>query len=110
MIVIATVFAGPGTVLALSAAAVVVLMLSAWALSVRLRDVSIIDPVWGPAFVVVAFVASVAGYGDAGRRWLLLAMTAAWGLRLGAHLARRKLAEPEEDRRYAAMREGKGDT
>ena len=109
MISAATVFAGPGRVLAFSAAAVVVLMLVVWALSVRLRDVSIIDPVWGPAFVMVALVAALAGHGDTGRRWLLLAMTAAWGLRLGVHLTRRKLAEHEEDRRYAAMRERKGD-
>ena len=109
MIPIATFIAGPGSVLALSAAAVAVLMVAVWALSIRLRDVSIVDPVWGPAFVVVALVAALAGSGDAARRWLLLAMTAAWGLRLGLHLARRKLAEREEDRRYAVMRERKGD-
>jgi steroid 5-alpha reductase family enzyme len=84
-------------------------MLAVWALSIRLRDVSIIDPVWGPAFGVVALVAAVAGTGDQARRWLLFALTAAWGLRLGWHLTRRKLGEPEEDRRYAAMRERKGD-
>jgi len=109
VIPIATFIAGPGSVLALSAAAVAVLMVAVWALSIRLRDVSIVDPVWGPAFVVVALVAALAGSGDAARRWLLLAMTAAWGLRLGLHLARRKLGEREEDRRYAVMRERKGD-
>jgi steroid 5-alpha reductase family enzyme len=109
VISVATVFAGPGTVLAYSAAAVAVLMVVVWAFSIRLRDVSIIDPVWGPAFVLVALVAALAGHGDPARRWLLFAMTAAWGLRLGIHLARRKLVEREEDRRYAAMRERKGD-
>ena len=109
MILVATVFAGPGTVLAVAAAAVAVLMVIVWVLSIRLHDVSIIDPVWGPAFVLVALVAALAGHGDTARRWLLPAMTAAWGLRLGVHLARRKLAEHEEDRRYAAMRERKGD-
>jgi len=110
VIPIATVFAGPGSVLALCAAAVAVLMLIVWAVSIRLRDVSIIDPVWGPAFVIVALVAAFAGHGDSGRRWLLFAMTAAWGLRLGVHLTRRKLAERgEEDKRYAAMREREGD-
>jgi steroid 5-alpha reductase family enzyme len=106
----ATFIAGPGNVLAISAAAVAALLLIVWALSVRLRDVSIIDPVWGPAFVVVALVAALAGNGDPARRWLLFAMTAAWGLRLGLHLTRRKLNERgEEDRRYAAMREREGD-
>lgn len=109
MILAASVIAGPGTVFVLSAAAIAALMLAVWALSIRLRDVSIIDPVWGPAFVVVALVAALAGGGDQARRWLLFALTAAWGLRLGWHLTRRKLGEPEEDRRYAAMRERKGD-
>jgi len=109
VISVATVFAGPGSVLWLSAVAVAGLMLIVWALSIRLRDVSIIDPVWGPAFVVVALVAALAGHGDASRRWLLVAMTAVWGLRLGVHLTRRKLGEREEDRRYAVMREREGD-
>ncbi|MDQ6804584.1 MAG: DUF1295 domain-containing protein [Actinomycetota bacterium] len=109
MIAVATVFAGPGGVLALAAAAVAVLILIVWAVSVRLRDASIIDPVWGPAFVLVALVAALAGHGDSGLRWLLFAMVAAWGLRLGLHLTRRKLGDPDEDRRYAAMREHKGD-
>jgi steroid 5-alpha reductase family enzyme len=104
----AVVIAGPGPVIGFAAAAVAVLMVSVWALSIRLRDVSIIDPVWGPAFVVVALVGALAGDGDTTRRWLLAALTAAWGLRLGAHLLRRKLAEPEEDRRYARMRSERG--
>jgi steroid 5-alpha reductase family enzyme len=107
--VASAVFAGPGPVLALSAVAVAALMLVVWAFSVRLHDASIVDPVWGPAFVVVALVAALAGGGDPARRWLLLAMTGAWGLRLGAHLTRRKLVEREEDRRYAAMRERQGE-
>ena len=109
MIAVATVFAWPGSVLSYSAAAIAVLMLVVWVLSVRLHDASIVDPVWGPAFVVVALVAALAGHGDPARRWLLLAATAAWGLRLGLHLTRRKLGDRREDRRYAAMREGKGD-
>jgi steroid 5-alpha reductase family enzyme len=107
---LATVFAGPGSVLALSAAAVVVLMVIVWAFSIRFRDASIIDPVWGPAFVLVALVAALAGDGDPARRWLVFALTALWGLRLGVHLTRRKLSERGEDRRYAALRRREGDS
>ncbi|MDX6638837.1 MAG: hypothetical protein QOJ01_2348, partial [Solirubrobacterales bacterium] len=57
----------------------------------------------------VAIVAALAGDGDADVRWLLLAMTAVWGMRLGGYLIARKLREPEEDARYAAMREKVGD-
>jgi steroid 5-alpha reductase family enzyme len=109
MLAPASVIAGPGGVLAYAAAAVAVLMIGLWAISLRLKDVSIVDPVWGPAFVLVALVAALSGDGCTGRRWLLAAMTAAWGLRLGGHLLRRKLGDPEEDRRYAQMRERKGD-
>jgi steroid 5-alpha reductase family enzyme len=41
--------------------------------------------------------------GDPGRRWLVAGLTAAWGLRLGWYLARRKLTDREEDRRYARI-------
>ncbi len=90
--------------LGIAAAVVAALLLALWFLSLHLRDASIIDPVWGPLFVVVALVAAPLGSGDAARRWLLFGLTALWGLRLGIHLLRRKLAEPEEDRRYTAMR------
>jgi steroid 5-alpha reductase family enzyme len=88
----------------LAAILVGLLLLATWGLSVRMRDASVVDPVWGPAFVVVALAAALAGDGDATARWLLAGLTAAWGLRLGWHLTRRKLADPEEDRRYAALR------
>jgi steroid 5-alpha reductase family enzyme len=109
MVAGAVVFAGPGSVLGFAAAAVAVLMLLTWAVSVRIKDVSIVDPVWGLAFVVVAIVAALAGAGDQGRRTLLLGLTAAWGLRLGLHLTRRKLGDPEEDGRYARMRRKQGE-
>jgi steroid 5-alpha reductase family enzyme len=98
------VFAGPGDVLPLAVAAVAVLMLLVWATSLVVEDVSIVDPAWGPAFVLVALVAALAGSGDPARRWLLVGMLGVWGLRLGLYLVRRKLAEPGEDRRYARMR------
>lgn len=104
MVGAAVVLASPGRVLWLAALAVAALMLAVWAVSARLHDVSIIDVAWGPAFGVVALVAALAGQGCPGRRWLLLAATGLWGLRLAGHLARRKLAEPGEDRRYRQMR------
>jgi steroid 5-alpha reductase family enzyme len=97
-------FAGPGSVLPIAAGAIAVLMVCLWVLSLPLKDVSIVDPAWGPAFAVVALIAALAGDGAPARRWLLLGLTAAWGLRLGVHLVARKVREPEEDRRYARMR------
>lgn len=47
-----------GSVVLSCAIAVAVLMVGTWALSVRLANVSIVDLVWGLAFVVVAHVGS----------------------------------------------------
>ena len=102
---LATVFAAPGAVTGYAAIAVAVLMVALWLASIALRDVSIVDPAWGPAFVLVGAVALVAGGGCLGRRWLLFAMTAVWGLRLGTYLLVRMLGSSGEDRRYAAMRD-----
>jgi steroid 5-alpha reductase family enzyme len=108
----ATVFTAPGEATAIAAIAIAVLFLVLWLVATAIRDVSIVDPMWGPAFVLVA-VACVIG-GDlatdsrCGRRWLLLALTAVWGLRLGGYLLVRKRREPGEDRRYTAMRERRG--
>jgi steroid 5-alpha reductase family enzyme len=104
----ASLFAVPDAVTGYAAAVVAVLMLGLWLLSIRLRDVSIVDPAWGPAFVLVAVVAALTGGGDSSRRWLLCGLTAIWGVRLGWHLMRRKLGDPGEDRRYAQMRERRG--
>ena len=93
------------------------LMIGCWLVSLRLRDASIVDPLWPLLFVVIAWavwlgVGSGAFGDDAdGSAWggpiarqaLLLAMVTLWGLRLGIHLAVRKRGEPE-DHRYAAMR------
>jgi steroid 5-alpha reductase family enzyme len=105
---LATVFAAPGAVTGYAAIAVAALMLALWLASIPLRDVSIVDPAWGPAFVLVAVVAALSADGCLGRRWLLAAMTAVWGLRLGIYLLARKLGDRSEDRRYAAMRERRG--
>jgi steroid 5-alpha reductase family enzyme len=105
----ATIAAGPSSALAYGAAGVALLMLVLWAISIRIRDVSIVDPAWGPAFVIVALAGALAGDGCLGRRWLVFGMTVLWGLRLGAYLTSRKLGDADEDKRYAAMRERKGD-
>jgi steroid 5-alpha reductase family enzyme len=108
MTTLATVFAAPGAVTGYAAIAVAALMVALWLASIPLHDVSIVDPAWGPAFVLVAVVAAITAEGCLGRRWLLAAMTGVWGLRLGAYLLVRKLGDPSEDRRYAVMRERRG--
>jgi steroid 5-alpha reductase family enzyme len=82
-------------------------MLALWALSLALRDASIVDIWWGPGVAAVAAVAFALGGGAALRSVLLLGMIALWGLRLGAHLLWRN-AGRGEDPRYQAMRRHHG--
>ncbi|WP_372789086.1 DUF1295 domain-containing protein [Paraconexibacter sp.] len=97
------------TVLLACAGALAVLMVGAWLVSLRIKDVSIVDPIWGYAYVVVAVVALLAGDGDEGRRTLIAVLVGLWGLRLGGYLTLRKLRESGEDYRYVEMREKHGD-
>ena len=82
-----------------------VLMGSGWLVSLRKRDVSIVDPIWPVVFGAAAWAVWIWAEGDrgAGRSALMLVMVSVWGIRLGTHLAVRKWGAPE-DYRYAAMR------
>ncbi|MCO7220134.1 DUF1295 domain-containing protein [Klenkia sp. PcliD-1-E] len=91
--------------LAGSLLALVVLLGAVMALATAIGKQSIIDVVWGPGFVVVAGVSLVLSSGDGGdtgRRWLVFALTAVWGLRLGGYIFARNHGKPE-DRRYEAL-------
>ncbi len=88
-----------GIVLAL----LVGLALAAWAVSVVRRDVSLVDSLWS-----LMFLAATGAYGwlvgiESPRGWLVLALVAAWALRLSAHITLRNHGEGE-DRRYQAIR------
>jgi steroid 5-alpha reductase family enzyme len=93
--------------LLLSAEVLAGAMILLWCCSLPLRNASIIDACWGPAFVLAAWTADFAGGAGGPRRALALALVTLWGLRLGLHLLRRN-AGHGEDPRYAAMRRGHG--
>lgn len=96
-------------IMLVSAGALVVLMLVTWALSLALRDVSIVDVVWGAAFACVAWIAFAAGDGDGAARTLAAVLTTVWAARLAGYLLWRKRKQDRgEDRRYAEMRERHG--
>jgi steroid 5-alpha reductase family enzyme len=80
-------------------------MVGLWLLSILLGDVSFVDSFWATGFVIVA-IASYLWLGSSSTplSLLLLAVTAIWGLRLGAYLFlrwRRDGADP----RYVRMLE-----
>lgn len=91
-----------GTLLT-NAGVLAVLMTALWALSLVLRDASIVDPFWGLGFAVVAWTSAVVAGSLGTDGAVLVALTTVWGLRLAAYLAWRNLGKGE-DFRYRAMR------
>lgn len=96
------------SVFAATAAFVVVYMLCFWGVSLARRDASIVDIGWGLGFTGIATVTFAMSPGWDGRRWLVLALTAIWGLRLAGYLWWRNHGQPE-DYRYQAMRRHYGE-
>jgi steroid 5-alpha reductase family enzyme len=73
-----------------------------FAIGRRIGRYNVVDAAWGLGFVAIAAVAAALGHGDPLRRWLLLALVAAWGLRLSWHIQRKTVGKGE-DPRYAAL-------
>lgn len=88
--------------LLVNAAVLLVAVLALWAISVRIGDVSFIDSFWGAGMALMAFTSWLQLDQPGMLAHLLLAMTAAWGLRLGIYLLRRWRTEGE-DKRYERM-------
>ena len=88
--------------LLLNAGVLLAVVLVLWAISVKINDVSFIDSFWGAGMALMAFASWLQLTERGLLAHLLLAMTAAWGLRLGIYLFRRWRAEGE-DKRYERM-------
>ena len=95
-------------VFAACAGAIAVLMVGTWLVSLPLKNVSIVDIVWGAGFVLVGWVSFAVGDGTASRRALLAVMVTLWGGRLAVYLFLRNHGKGE-DPRYVAMRKRRGD-
>ncbi|HKQ46432.1 MAG TPA: DUF1295 domain-containing protein, partial [Rhizomicrobium sp.] len=72
-----------------------------WLLSLKLRDVSIVDIFWGPGIAGVVDIAAAIGHASGPRTAAVLLLVNLWGVRLAAHIWTR---HRDEDHRYAAMR------
>jgi steroid 5-alpha reductase family enzyme len=96
--------------LAFSALLLAGAMCALWLVSLPLRNASIIDACWGPAFAVAAWGAALQAGLPLGstRAALALALVSLWAVRLSLHLLVRNTGHGE-DPRYAAMRRGHGD-
>ncbi len=84
------------------------MMTALWPLSVRLRDVSIVDILWAPAFAVLAWSYVFVSPPLGARAWIALALITVWALRLGGHIWARWRRLGHEDYRYAEIRRRNG--
>ena len=88
-------------------AVVLAMMATLWLVSIVRRDASLIDPVWGGGFVLIAILSYRSSSPGNSRAMLLTLLTTIWGLRLAGFLVWRNWGQGE-DRRYTAMRDKHG--
>lgn len=79
-----------------------VLMVVAWLISLKLRNVAIVDVFWGPA-VAAAGITWFAGSVPGERGSLAVLLAVLWAARLALHIYWRGRGQPE-DRRYREIR------
>jgi steroid 5-alpha reductase family enzyme len=93
-----------GLILAVTAAALLVLQGLTFAVSLIIKKNSVVDTAWGIGIALAAVVAfgTSAGHGQAERRYLLLAASVLWGVRLAGYVGWRNHGKPE-DPRYKDM-------
>ncbi|MBN2305407.1 MAG: DUF1295 domain-containing protein, partial [Anaerolineae bacterium] len=83
-------------------------MTAAWIISVLLKNASIVDIFWGAGFVLAAGAYFVlAEDGTQGRKLLIMALVAIWGLRLSGYILVRNWGKGE-DYRYQQFRQDYG--
>lgn len=89
-------------------AAIMSMMTILWLISIKIKNVSIVDLFWGFGFVVASSVYFLCADGLETRKILLMAMVCIWGLRLSIYLAWRNLGKGE-DFRYQKFRKDFGE-
>jgi len=86
-----------------AALAVSTLMFATWVVSVIQRDASLVDRIWGLAFVVATFAAAAQNGVFDTRTLIVLTAVTLWGVRLSVYLTWRNFGHGE-DARYQTMR------
>lgn len=89
-------------------AAVAIMMVMGWLVSLVYRNVTIVDSLWGLGFVLIAGLTYFASDGFCGRKLLLAILVTLWGLRLTAYLSWRNWGKGE-DPRYGGWRKKSGE-
>lgn len=84
-------------------AAIVILALITWLVSIVRRDVSIVDSLWSILFLAAAIVYIHCSGAQSQRAKMMLLLVALWALRLAIYLTARNWGQPE-DHRYQKIR------
>lgn len=79
------------------------LAIATWALSIKLRDVSIVDSLWSIFFIVFTVLFAWQMRSDTTAAYVLIGLILLWGLRLSGYITVRNHGKGE-DRRYQAIR------
>ena len=88
--------------------ALLLMMFTGWLISVVIRNVTIVDTLWGLGFVMVAWITFYFSEGYALRKWLIAVLTTLWGIRLAIYLSARNWGTGE-DPRYGSWRKDSGE-
>ena len=102
---------GPfGLTLLVTAAALLVMMAVTFAVALKVGRHAVVDTVWGLGIALVAVVSLLAsaGHGQPARRYLLLAASVIWGLRLAAYVTWRNHGKGEDPRYRDLLAKAKG--
>jgi steroid 5-alpha reductase family enzyme len=86
---------------------IIAMMTVLWIISIRIKNVSIVDIFWGFGFVVACLVYFLKTEGIEARKIVLLMLVTIWGLRLSIYLAWRNYGKGE-DFRYRKFRKNYG--
>ncbi len=68
-------------------AAVLLMMICGWFISLQFKNVTIVDSLWGLGFVLIAWIAFSMSEGFMGRKLLIAILVSLWGLRLMVYLS-----------------------
>ena len=94
-------------VFSLNLAAVVLMMIIGWLLSLVLKNVTVVDSLWGLGFVMIAWTTFLLTDGFLTRKLLIAFLVTLWGVRLSIYLTLRNWGKGE-DPRYGLWREKSG--
>ena len=98
----------PMTIPGWNLAAVAMMMVSGWLVSLVYKNVTVVDSLWGLGFVLIAWLTYSMSDGYWGRKLLIAVLVTLWGLRLSFYLTWRNWGK-EEDPRYGGWRKKSGD-